>query len=410
MNVKRQFKNIKKNFIALTLIQGVNIISPLILIPLYIKYLSIDTYGLYALSMAISAFAQIIISYGFNFTANRSLAISKTEKESQKIISLVRTTQFSLFILCLFFFPLIGHMFAKGNLFTFLVFLNVFSYSHQLLFPQWLYHGLNDITTLKNISFVQKLILTALAVVLIPIFKKVELIPFIIIISSILTYFSFRLLNIIKIQHRFYIVNMTFSNIIEELKKGYSIFISQLVSQVYSYSPKIILGLYLPLSSIALFDVAEKVLKITKIPQYMLVQAFFPVLSKEYKKKLKRTFEYGSLFFSIILVLFFLQFSNLIFDFFLRDVKPNLLFFKVMSFSLIFVFLSSYNGPLGLVVLKKDSLWTRSTLYGLYVYVALVLILMFSKSISLLNFAYVIVFSELIVYLTSKKFLNNVQA
>jgi len=408
MNVKNQFKNIKKNFIALTLIQGVNIISPLVLIPLYIKHLSIDTYGLYALSLALSAFAQIIISYGFNFTANRSLAISKSKIENQKIISLVRTTQFFLFILCLFFFPLIGYMFGKGDTFTVLVFLNILSYLYQLLFPQWLYHGLNEISTLKNISFIQKLILTILAIILIPIFKIVELIPIITIVSSVLTYSSLRLLKIIKSEYRFYLINMTFCNVFEELKKGYSLFISQLVSQVYSYSPKIILGLYLPLSSIALFDVAEKVLKIAKIPQYMLIQAFFPVLSREYKKSTKKIFEYGSLFFSVILILFFLGFSDLIFSFFLSETKTNLLFFKIMSISLVFVFMSSYNGPLGLVILKKDSLWTRSTLYGLYAYIVLVLTLMFLKSISLLNFAYIIVFSELVVYLSSKKFLNNV--
>ena len=402
MNGKNQLKNIKKNFVALTLIQGVNIISPLVLIPLYIKYLSIDTYGLYALSLALSAFAQIIISYGFNFTANRSLAISKSIIENQKIIPLVRTTQF--------FFPLIGYMFGKGNTFTVLIFLNILSSVHQLLFPQWLYHGLNEISTLKNIFFIQKLILTILAAILIPIFKIVELIPVIIFVSSVLTYSSLRLLKIIKSEYRFYLRKMTVYNLFEELRKGYSLFISQLVSQVYSYSPKIILGFYLPLSSIALFDVAEKILKISKTPQYMLNQAFFPVLSREYKKTTKKTFEYGSLFFSVILILFFWGFSDLLFFYFLSDIEINLLFFKIMSISLIFVFMSSYNGPLGLVILKKDSLWTRSTLYGLCAYVILILILIFLNSISLLNFAYIIVFSELVVYLSSKYFLNNVKA
>ena len=405
MNIINQ---LKKNFFSLTVIQSLNIISPLILIPLYIKHLSIETYGLYALSLALSAFAQIIIIYGFNFTANRALAVSKSKIESQKIISSVRTTQFFLFIICLFIFTLISCFFGKDSRFTLLVFLNISSFIHQLLFPQWLYHGLNEISTLKNISFIHKIVLTALAASLIPIFEIVELIPIIITISSILTYLFLRFIKIIKHELRFYLILMTFKNIFKELQKGYSIFISQLVSQVYVYSPKLILGLFLPLSSIALYDVAEKILKIAKVPQYMLNQAFFPVLSRDYNKKIKKTFELGSLFFSIILVLIFSFFSNSIFSLFFGDIQTNLLFFKIMSISLIFVFMSSYNGPLGLVILKKDSLWRKSTLFGLYAFVGLIFSLIIFDAVTLLNFSWVLIFSEFIVYLSSKKFLNNV--
>ena len=78
MNIINQ---LKKNVFSLILIQAINIISPIILIPLYIKYLSIEIYGLYALSLALSTFAQIIILYGFNFTANRAISVSKSKIE-----------------------------------------------------------------------------------------------------------------------------------------------------------------------------------------------------------------------------------------------------------------------------------------------------------------------------------------
>lgn len=405
MNIINQ---LKKNVFSLISIQALNIISPLILIPLYIKHLSIEVYGLYALSLALSAFAQIIIIYGFNFTANRAISVSKSKIEIQKIISSTRTSQFFLFLICLFFFTFISYFFGKGDKFIVLVFLNILTFLHQILYPQWLYHGFNEISTLKNISFIHKIILTVLAAILIPIFKIVELIPVVIITSSILTYFFLKLIKILKPEFRFYLKFMTFKDILKELQNGYSLFISQLVSQVYVYSPKLILGLFLPLSSIALFDISEKILKIAKVPQYMLNQAFFPILSRDYNLKIKKTFELRSFFLSIILVLIFVFFSDLIFSLFIDDIKMNLGFFKIMSVSLIFVFMSSYNGPLGLVILKKDSLWTKSTLFGLYAFVALISILIITDLVTLLNFALVIVFAELIVYLFSKKFLNDV--
>ena len=405
MNIINQ---LKKNVFSLILIQALNIFSPLILIPLYIKYLSIEVYGLYALSLALSAFAQIIILYGFNFTANRALAVSKSLTEAQKIISSTRTTQFFLFLICLFFFPFISYFFGKGDKFIGLVFLNILTFIHQILYPQWLYHGFNEISILKNISFIHKIILTILAATLIPIFKIVELIPVVIITSSILTYFFLKLIKILKPEFRFHLKLMTFKEILNVLQNGYSLFISQLVSQVYVYAPKLILGVYLPLSSIALFDISEKILKIAKVPQYMLNQAFFPLLSKDYNLKTKKIFELRSFFFSIILFLILVFFSNLIFSLFIGDIKTNLIFFQIMSFSLLFVFMSSYNGPLGLVILKKDSLWTKSTLFGLYAFVALILILIITDLVTLLNVALVIVFSEFIVYISSKKFLNDV--
>ena len=406
MNIINQ---LKKNVFSLILIQAINIISPIILIPLYIKYLSIEVYGLYALSLALSSFAQIIILYGFNFTANRAISVSKSKIEIQKIILSTRNTQFFLFLTCLFFFTFISYFFGKGDKFIVLVFLNILTFINHILYPQWLYHGFNEISTLKNISFINKIILTILAATLIPIFKIVELVPVIMIISTILTYLFLRFIKTLKPEFRFYLKFTTFKDILKELQNGYSLFISQLVSQVYVYSPKLILGLFLPLSSIALYDVSEKIIKIAKVPQYMLNQAFFPILSRDYNLKIKKIFEMRSLFFSIILVLILVFFSNSIFSVFIDDIQTNLVFFKIMSVSLIFIILSSYNGPLGLIILKKDSLWTKSTLFGLYSFLVLTTILIITDLVTLSNFAFVIVFSEMIVYLLSKKFLNNVR-
>jgi PST family polysaccharide transporter len=399
--------HLKTNIYSLLIIQAVNIISPLVLIPLYIQHLSIEVYGLYALSLALAAFAQIFIIYSFNFTANRDLAKNKFNSEHQEIISSIRTTQFVIFIGCLFIFPLIGSLFDKGITFTLLVFLNILTFIHQLLFPQWLYHGLNNISTLKNISLGTKIILTILSIIIIPTFKRVELIPVIICLSSICTYFFLRFFKIIKPKLRFYLKIITRKDLVKNLKEGYSLFISQVISQVYIYTPKIILGMFLPLDIIAVYDVSEKILKIAKMPQYIINQGLFPLFAKNYNQIIKKRFELGSLFFSILMVLTIVIISDQIFLFFLGNRQIDYSFFYIMSISLIFIYMSSYNGPLGLIILKKDSLWTKSTFFGLTTYLTLTIVMILVNRITLFNFAVIILLSELTVFLASRKFLNR---
>lgn len=399
--------NLKTNIYSLLIIQAVNIISPLVLIPLYIQHLSIEVYGLYALSLAVAAFAQIFIIYSFNFTANRDLAINKFDSDHQKIISSIRATQFVIFIGCLFIFTLIGSLFDKGITFILLIFLNILTFIHQLLFPQWLYHGLNNISTLKNISLGTKIILTILSIIIIPAFKRVELIPVIICLSSIITYLFLRFFKIIKPKFRFYLTIITRKDLVKNLKDGYSLFISQVISQVYIYTPKIILGMFVTLDIIAIYDVSEKVLKIAKIPQYIINQGLFPLFAKNYNQIIKKRFELGSLFFSILMIITLVIISDQIFLFFLGNHQIDDSFFFIMSISLIFIYMSSYNGPLGLLILKKDSLWTKSTFFGLITYLTLSILMILVNRITLFNFAVIIVLSELTVFLASRKYLNR---
>jgi len=67
------------NIVSLYLLQGLNYIIPIAVLPYLVRVLGIETYGLVAVAQSFAQYFNILTDYGFNFSATRSIAQSKDE-------------------------------------------------------------------------------------------------------------------------------------------------------------------------------------------------------------------------------------------------------------------------------------------------------------------------------------------
>ena len=74
---KKSNSNIKKNYFYLLLIQGTNLVLPLITFPYLVRVLGSEKYGLVMISYSLMKFFIITVDFGFNISATREVALLK---------------------------------------------------------------------------------------------------------------------------------------------------------------------------------------------------------------------------------------------------------------------------------------------------------------------------------------------
>ena len=66
-------KNFIKNFFSLTVFQGIELLIPLITIPLIISKIGAEKFGLISFALVFTFFFQLIIDFGFNTISIREI-------------------------------------------------------------------------------------------------------------------------------------------------------------------------------------------------------------------------------------------------------------------------------------------------------------------------------------------------
>lgn len=388
------------NFFQLLTSQVVVSLAPVILVPLYINYLGADQYGIYVLCFSLCSFSQVFIQYGFNFTANRALATSSAE-EIPSIISSTTWTQWFIFLISILIFPLIGVLYQSSYTFFILSILIILSFSFDILIPQWKYHGLNQMEKFKKILIFQKSLIILLTIVILPIKADIYFLPIISIVATIFTLTTMTILGE-KTTMRYLVINKpSISLVRNELKNGYPIFLSQIVSQVYVYSPKLILGKYISLEGVAIYDIVEKLLRLLKMPQYLLNQSLFPILAAKYSKNLINKYLRISMLLSLSAVIAFWNFKSPLISLFVKGFNISLEFADILIVTIPFIYITSYFGPLGLVVKGNDSAWKKATIHGLIIFFLLTSIAILFTTINLFIFSLIMLTTEFVVMLSS---------
>ena len=150
-----------KNFINLSLNQGVNVFATLIYTPLLFQTLGDENYGLINLAFSLIIIVSIFVGYGYNLNGPIKVANAKNIHDKNLIVNNIISLRIAIaFIIITLSFPIIYFIiepnFQKILLFSLIILLN------EALNPLFLLQGLNKIFPQAVINFFSKSIYVVL--------------------------------------------------------------------------------------------------------------------------------------------------------------------------------------------------------------------------------------------------------
>lgn len=261
----RDVKGIIENTFYLYLVQGLNYLLPLLVLPYLIKTLSVDSFGIYSFAFAFSQFVLLFVDFGFNISATKKIA------ENSRDILFVRNyfwiiitikivlSLISLIIVIVLIFTVgkIG-FYSDAILWSFLM---VFG---TVFFPLWWFQGLNQMRQMSMINAASKI----LSYPLIFLFVKKSSDYNIAIIIQSMSFVLASLFSIVYIwrthPHYFQLENIFASknSYTNEIKDSFGIFLSNSSISLYTNSLTILLGFFSNNYYVGLFGAMERIVRV----------------------------------------------------------------------------------------------------------------------------------------------------
>lgn len=241
------------------------------------RTLGAENFGIMVMAQAIIQYAIIFIDYGFNFSATMLVARNKYNQDKiNKIFTATTVSKIILFMVLVFVYFLYINIFGSDT-YTKLILWGGLSIIGTILFPVWLFQGLEKMGGIAINTVVSKTISLGILFLIV---KKTEDINLAILSQSIGLFisglFSYYYINKSKLAS-FTIIDVR--DIKDSLSKGFDLFVSNVSISFYTTLNIIIIG-YLGGPTLAgYFAAADKLKTAAQGLLSPVQQALFPRVS-----------------------------------------------------------------------------------------------------------------------------------
>lgn len=360
-------KALISNFLSLSTLQLVNYIIPLITIPYLFNILGAEKFGLVVFAQALVAYFGIIINYGFNLSATREVSIHRNDiNKISTIFSsiffiklLFTIILFSIFIFVIFYFEKFNKEWEL-YLFSFAMVIE------SLLFPVWFYQGMEKMKFITIIYAISKIVFIVLIFSLINSPDDYIKIPILYFVGSLVS----GIISMI-IVFKFFKINFVIPKITDisnQLKNGWHLFLSNLFINLYRNANVVILGFLTSPVFVGYYALAEKIIKALQSLLAPISDTLYPYIAKrnsnqEKSKSIEDLFKMTKYYLIILisLTIGILIFSPLAVKLISGEYISNVIIdLRVLSLVVFFGGLNYLFGILGLVNLGYKEYFTKS--------------------------------------------------
>lgn len=357
-----KYNKIVENFFSLIVLNIVNYVFPIIIIPVLIQRLGVDVYGKYIFAFTILNYLNLIVQYGFNFSATNKVAKSQNNRlilfETYSSVTIIRV----IFSIIISVGIIIFGFFFKDQMNIYLMGIGIFF--GQGLIPVWLFQGLEKMRFITIINTIVRVLAFVSIILLIKepgdVNKLMLIQTFSYLVGGIAS------LLLVRSQLKIELIVPRLNIIKENLQEGWSLFLSTVGMNLYRESNVVILGMVAGYTTVGLYSPAEKLIKGVQSFTNIIVTALYPHFSKKMsndKSSGTASFiKFGkllSILFVTVTVLIFLL-SDFIIDLYIgKGNYSTITDFRILSLVILFGGLNYYYGIVGLVNFKKQKLFNR---------------------------------------------------
>lgn len=371
-----------KNLASLGTVQVVNYIFPLITIPYVSRILGPEGLGTVNYFAAFIGYFSLIISYGFDLSATRKIALNvANSKEINEIFSKVLFARFYLLIISIVFFIITLLSFEKFQHQLYLCLVIFFTPISLFISPQFLYQGFEKFKILSVMN-VLKGALTTIAIFML-ISERQDYIIYALIshfLTFLLSLFLFLYaLKKFNLKINYCKINDVFKMLYEER----FIFFSTVIFNLYTSTNIIIIGIYEEPKIIGYYTVALGFINIIQnVLNIPLSTVLFPFLSKAFTEstesgliKLRKIFPfvfYVTAFGGVLLFISAPFLTKIIYG---EQFLNAIISIQILCFLPLISTISSLFGVLTMLNLKMDKQFTLITLTAAIISIVLNFIL-----------------------------------
>ena len=271
-----------KNSIYLYLAQGINLLFPLIIIPLLIKRLTVEGFGLIVLVQIIMGYGSTLVDYGFNMIGVRDVGTAKNIKRIGEILGEALIVKVILVFLSLSLVLITGFFIQNliGEWKLIMVgWLAVLGYA---FYPIWYFQGAEKMYMISFNNIFSKTLIFGLIIYFIKDSSQVHLALLFLSLGPIIN----ALLSWVQILF-FYKVTLFLPSkirIFQVFHEGKDILFSNFIVQIYSNFTVVISSSVLTITQIGILGVFIKLRDVANSVVGPIQQAIFPELSRLAKK------------------------------------------------------------------------------------------------------------------------------
>jgi polysaccharide transporter, PST family len=268
-------KKLFSNFAALSIIQGANFILPVLIMPVIIRRIGADGFGVVSVAQVVMVFLSTLTDYGFNLTATRDIAFFKDDKE--RVSRIFSSVLVSKLILC-------GIAYALLCLMTFLI---PFFRSHLLLYHlgfayvigqsllvSWFFQGLEKMQYITISTLISRIVFILLVIFFIRRPEDKNLFLLLAGVGNIIAgvfsvWLAFRIFEL-------RLARPARADIFHELKEGWQVTLSNLSINTYQYINIIVLRFFSNDLIVGYYSIAERIFFAIRQILGIFSQAIYP--------------------------------------------------------------------------------------------------------------------------------------
>lgn len=284
MELLRKYKQIIENFFSLSILNGLNVLLPLITLPYILRVIGAEKYGMYVYVYVVVQYIVLVATYGFNFSATKQ--ISQSRDDLKYVNNVYNSVIFSKLIIAAFVSAIVfvfSSWIFSSDIEKTMFLLGLGMVVGDIFTPTWLFQGMEKMKYITIVNAVSKILFTILVFVVI---KSSEDFYLMILLNSV-GYLMAGLLSIILAKKLFNLRLRLVSvkDVVYQLKDGAAVFCSTLGMNLYRNANILILKQFMPNEIVGIYAAAEKVIKGFQSLINPAAQALFPHFSLQFKER-----------------------------------------------------------------------------------------------------------------------------
>ena len=396
-----------KNFINLTLNQGVNVISTLIYTPILFQTLGDENFGLMHLAFSIVIMLSILTNYGYSLNGPIKIVNSNSTENRSLIVNEVLVLRIIISVIIIFFsYPIIT-FYVDEDLRKILFFSLIILFT-EALNPLFYLQGINKILPQALLNLFSKSLYLLLIVLFISEESDTYLANFFYGFSISLFFLIFWIRNYIN---KKIIVKISIVKLINNLKENFKFFLSTTYTHFTLNSGLIILNFFVTNKELGRFTLAFKIAFLLRMIPVFFVQSGLQnasslnrISEEKFKNYILKYFKIGLLLTFVIAIITNLFSDYIIYLFADEEILYSSKILSVLSF-IPFLAMLNFKNLVFILVNDLKSILNKATFYTLIFMVSSSLLL--CKQNGGIGLAYALlateIFSFIIHYFLIKK-------